>query len=129
MKSTIISECLPAWLICNHPQKEVVVASYNMDLAKRAARSVRLKFQEPEHIRAFGTSEFDYNTADSFMLKGKLNGRPNFMAVGIGTGLTGSGADILVIDDPIKDPKEAYSHLSQQHMGMVHTGGDDQTVP
>lgn len=109
MKSTVVSECLPAWTICNEPQKEVVVASYNMELAKRAARSVRIKFEEPEHQRVFGKRAFAVNTSESFTLEGKLNGRPNFIAAGIGTGLTGSGADLMIIDDPIKDPQEAYS--------------------
>lgn len=109
MKSTIISECLPAQVISNDPQKEVIIASYNQSQARKMARACRMKFDEPLHRRIWTGQEFTIDAADEFQLSTKLNGRPNLIAAGVGSGLTGSGADLLIIDDPVKDMADAES--------------------
>lgn len=109
MKSTICSECLPAWFISNNPQREVMIASYNQTQSRKMVRACRRKFEEHWHQRVYPRLEFVTDTADEFMLKGKQNVRPNIIGAGIGAGLTGSGADLIIIDDPIKDMEEATS--------------------
>ncbi len=109
MKSTIVSECLPAQLISNDHQAEVIIASYNQMQARKMARACRLKFDEDLHVRIWGKTQFAVDAADEFQVLGKLNGRPNLIAAGVGAGLTGSGADLLIIDDPVKDMQEADS--------------------
>ena len=111
MKSTIVSECLPAWWLSNHPQSEIMIASYNQSQARKMARACRLKFDEPYHRRIWEGQEFSIDAADEFQLTGKMNGRPNLIAAGVGSGLTGSGADLLIIDDPVKDMEEADSEV------------------
>ena len=111
MKSTIVSECLPAWWLSNHPQSEIMIASYNQSQARKMARACRLKFDEPYHRRIWTGQEFSVDAADEFQLQGKMNGRPNLIAAGVGSGLTGSGADLLIIDDPVKDMEEADSEV------------------
>ena len=93
MKSTIVSECLPAQLISNDHQTEVIIASYNQMQARKMARACRLKFDEDLHVRIWGKTQFAVDAADEFQVLGKLNGRPNLIAAGVGAGLTGSGAD------------------------------------
>ena len=112
MKSTICSECLPAWFISNHPQGEVMIASYNQSQARKMVKACRRKFEEPWHTRIFPNVHItDPDNADGFMLEGKHNVRPNLIGAGIGAGLTGSGADLIIIDDPIKDMEEATSEI------------------
>lgn len=111
MKSTICSECLPAWFISNDHQREVMIASYNQTQARKMVRACRRKFDEDWHRFVYDDIEFSVDTADEFMLKGKENVRPNLIGAGIGAGLTGSGADLIIIDDPIKDMEEATSEV------------------
>lgn len=112
MKSTICSECLPAWFISNDIQREVMVASYNQSQARKMVKACRRKFTEDWHRRCFPEVNItDPDTADGFMLEGKHNVRPNLIGAGIGAGLTGSGADLIIIDDPIKDMEEATSSI------------------
>ena len=112
MKSTICSECLPAWFISNNRQREVMVASYNQSQARKMVKACRRKFEEPWHRRAFPDVRItDPDNADGFMVEGKHNVRPNLIGAGIGAGLTGSGADLIIIDDPIKDMEEATSEI------------------
>jgi len=109
MKSTIVSECLPAWFISQHPQKDVILSSYSQTQARKMARSCRDKFDHPSHRRIWPGQEWKVDAADELQLIGKINGRPNIIAVGVGSGITGSGADLIVIDDPIKGEEDADS--------------------
>lgn len=109
MKSTVVSNCLPAQYISNHPQKEVIMASYGLDLARDNARACRSLFDEPLHQRVWPGQVFEVDTADTFQIAGKRNGKPNLVAAGVGGGITGKGADLFIIDDPIKDMVQANS--------------------
>ena len=109
MKSTIISECLPAWWLSTHPQGEVIIASYNQAQARKMVRAVRLAFDREAHRRMMPPCSWDVDSADVLQLSGKLNGRPSLIAAGVGSGITGSGADLLIIDDPVKDMADAES--------------------
>ncbi len=109
MKTTIVSEALPAWWLSTHPQGEVIIASYNQSQARKMARSVRLAFDRETHRRMMPPCSWDVDSADVLQLSGKLNGRPSLIAAGVGSGITGSGADLLIIDDPVKDMADAES--------------------
>lgn len=109
MKTTIISEALPAWWLSAHPQGEVIIASYNQSQARKMARSVRLAFDRESHRRMMPPCSWEVDSADVLQLSGKLNGRPSLIAAGVGSGITGSGADLLIIDDPVKDMADAES--------------------
>ena len=109
MKSTIGAECLPAWWLSRNPQGEVIIASYNQTQARKMSRACRQRFDSDMHRMIFGTASFSIDAADEFQLRGKLNGRPSLIAAGVGSGLTGSGGDLIIIDDPVKDMEEADS--------------------
>lgn len=109
MKSTIISNALPAWWISVHPQAEVILTSYAISLARKNARACRQLFEERWHQRTFPRQSFSVDQADELQLTGKENGRPSLIAAGVAGPLTGSGADILIIDDPVKDAEQADS--------------------
>lgn len=117
MKSTVCSECLPAWFLSNDPQhREVMIASYNQMQARKMARSCRRLFDEEWHRLIFDNPQIVVDNADEIMLGGKANGRPSLIAAGIGAGLTGSGADLLIVDDPIKDAEEANSQTIRDNI-------------
>lgn len=109
MKSTIGAECLPAWWLSRNPQGEVIIASYNQTQARKMSRACRQRFDSDMHRMIFGTASFSIDAADEFQLAGKFNGRPSLIAAGVGSGLTGSGGDLIIIDDPVKDMEEADS--------------------
>lgn len=109
MKSTIGAECLPAWWLSTHPQGEVIIASYNQTQARKMSRACRQRFDGDMHRAIFGTAQFSIDAADEFQIAGKVNGRPSLIAAGVGSGLTGSGGDLIIIDDPVKDMEEADS--------------------
>ena len=105
-KSEIVSRRFPAWYLGRNPNKQIIAASYNSDLAGDFGRDVRNLVADPIYHGIFGVSlRQDSKAADRWNTQ---NGGA-YIAAGVGSGITGRGAHVGVIDDPIKDRKEAES--------------------
>lgn len=113
-KSELASRRFPAWLLGINPEIEIVVASYNADKAREFGYEVRDIVRSPEYRALFpGVAlKEDSRAADRW----NTDAGGSFRAVGIGTALTGRGADVLLIDDPIKDDEEADSELRRERI-------------
>lgn len=113
LKSICASVAFPAWLLRHYPSKKVICASYAQDLAIKHASDCRLLMFSPWYQETFPntklsaarTATHDFNTTQK-------GGR---MAVSTGGGITDRGADILIIDDPLK-PDEATSDVTQNNV-------------
>lgn len=116
MKSVICSAALPAWWLGTHPQGEVVLASYTVGLARDNGVAFRSMLDGELHRRLFPRMRLAIDSLTTYMLEGKLNGKPSVYCVGIGGGLTGKGADIAVIDDPVKDGQAANSPVFKRRL-------------
>lgn len=105
-KSEIGSRCFPAWFLGRNPDKYIIAASYNADLANDFGRDVRNIVNAPEYQNVFDVElAQDSKAANRWHTdKGGM-----YVAAGVGTAVTGRGAHILLIDDPFKDRKEADS--------------------
>jgi len=104
-KSMTITESFPSWYLGKYPRKRVIEASYNDDTAKRFGR------KNLEKVEQFGPALFGLNkgsiwTTTEFELD---NGWGRMISRGIMSGITGNPADLLIIDDPIKNREEADS--------------------
>lgn len=109
MKSTIFSEAFPAWVLGNDPQKEFIISSYSDSQSGKMMSASRQLMEEPEYKRTFSGQDWVIDNVHDAMLRGKANGRPNMISRGTGAGITGSGADILILDDLFKSSAEASS--------------------
>lgn len=105
-KSEIASRRFPAWYLGRNPDKQIVCASYNSELASDFGRAVRNTVSSPEYRAVFDTKlAQDSQAADRWHTdKGGV-----YVAVGIGGTLTGRGADVALVDDPVKDAQDAQS--------------------
>jgi hypothetical protein len=103
-KSVRVSGDFPTWLLQQNPDRRVVVASYGKDLATRNGRAIRNRITG--HPTLGLTLAPDQGAAHEWTIAGREGG---VLSVGIGSGLTGRPADVMVIDDPIKDRTEADS--------------------
>jgi len=104
-KSMTITESFPSWYLGKHPHKRVIEASYNDDTAKRFGRK-NLEKVEQFGGALFGLKKGDIWTTTEFELD---NGWGRMISRGIMSGITGNPADLLIIDDPIKNREEADS--------------------
>lgn len=115
-KSMTVTEALPAWCMGKHPDWRVIIASYNDETAERFARRNREKVEQ-FGAQLFGVSIGGVNRATEFELKaagGAIPGR--LISRGMLAGITGNPANLLVIDDPIKNRTEADSEARRQQI-------------
>lgn len=110
-KSEIISVNFPAWCYGDNEDLNIIAASYSASLAQDFGRQVRNIMDSNEYGVLFKT-----RLAEDSKSKGSwsTNGRGNYNAVGVGGSTTGKGADIFIIDDPIKDAEEADSEITPE---------------
>jgi predicted phage terminase large subunit-like protein len=103
-KSTRVAKDFVVWALTRNPDLRIVTASYAQGLANRNGRSVRNLIQANPQIGLAIAP--DNGAASEWTLAGHEGG---VLSVGRGAGVTGRPADMLVIDDPIKDRNEADS--------------------
>ena len=107
-KSEINSRRFPAYFLGRNPDKFVICASYNQDLADDFGRDVRQIVSSSEYHRVFPDIRLDpaVSAMDHWRLEGR---RGRYIASGVGTSITGRGAHLFLIDDPFKDRRDADS--------------------
>jgi predicted phage terminase large subunit-like protein len=117
-KSELASRRFPAWFLGRHPTKSIIAASYNSDLASDFGRQVRNIVMSGEYRPVF-----DAALAEDSRAANRWNTVQggSYVAAGVGTAITGRGADILLIDDPVKDREEADSEVQRQKVWDWYT--------
>lgn len=106
-KSELISKFMPAWFLARYPSKKVILASYNAEFAASWGRKVRNLLEEnPGWVEI----RQDSRAADAW--ETKQGG--GMWTAGVGGGVTGKGANVLIVDDPVKDAEEANSETIQE---------------
>ena len=99
-KSETITIRYVAWRICCDPKIRVVVACYNAEHAERFSRKIkRIVSQAGVKLSGERKAASEWETTAGGGLR----------AVGVGSGITGMGFDLLMIDDPVKSREEADS--------------------
>ena len=104
-KSMTVSETLPSWYLGKHPEDNVIMASYNSEFAERFCRRNKEKIKSCGG-NLFGISIGSVDRASEFELEGH---RGRLISRGIMSGITGNPANLIIIDDPVKNRQEADS--------------------
>lgn len=105
-KSQLTSIWTPAWLMENYPHYRTILAAYGADLATGFSRQVRDVFTDKDNHALLSTRiRKDASRVEAFVTQ--QGG--GMYAVGLGGAITGRGANVLLIDDYIKEIKEALS--------------------
>jgi predicted phage terminase large subunit-like protein len=107
-KSEIASRNFPAWHMGQYPDHEIISCSYNVSLAMGFSRKVKQIIEDPSYTQVFPNARLDpkNQSTEEWALEGARGG---YVAAGIGGPITGKGAHVLVIDDPVKNAEEADS--------------------
>lgn len=105
-KSTRVAKDFVIWLLSQNKNLRVVTASYSQALANRNGRAVRNTIVANPSLKL--NIAADNGSVSDWTLEGHDGG---VLSVGIGAGVTGRPADVMIIDDPIKDRKEADSEV------------------
>lgn len=111
-KSMTVTEAVPAWYLGRRPDARAIIACYNDEFAERFCR------RNKEKLRAHGPAVFGLTVgavdrAGEFELS---RGTGRLISRGILSGITGNPANLLVVDDPVKNRQEADSPVCRERV-------------
>jgi predicted phage terminase large subunit-like protein len=117
-KSFLISVVFPAWLLGHDPTKQIMSVTYSQDLSDNLARRSRSLMMSPFYQALFDTRVApDREAAADF----ETTAGGNRFATSLAGVVTGRGADVIIIDDPLK----ADDALSDKRRRAVNARYDD----
>lgn len=105
-KSVHSSLYFPAWFMGRNPGKSVIACAHTASLANDFSRKVRRIVTDPDnpfHLRVLGD--------EGAVQQWGVEGGGVYVAAGVGGGITGKGAHLLSVDDPIKNREQAFSKV------------------
>jgi predicted phage terminase large subunit-like protein len=106
-KTLLGSGLLPAFFLGNHPDRSVMLVTYEQELADDLGKIVHKFVTSSLHNQIFPRCRVIRHSGSGHRFSTTAGG--SFYAVGRGGSITGRGAHLLVIDDPIKNAMEARS--------------------
>lgn len=106
-KSEIGSRHTPAWILGKHPDWEIIAASHTSSLSLSFSRYLRDVMRDPAYGAVFPDTVLD--SSSQSVENWNLTKGGGYLAAGVGTGITGRGSHVLLIDDVVKDAEAAQS--------------------
>ena len=110
LKSLLASVAFPAWCLGHNPSTQILCVSYAQDLADKLSRDCRRIVTSDWYQRLFPARLAPRHQAVAEFETTQQGSR---VATSVGGVLTGRGADIIIIDDPLK-PEEALSQAQRR---------------
>ena len=96
-KSEFASFLLPAWMIGRRPKLKIIQSTHTTELAVRFGRKAKTLMDMEEYKEIFPTRLREDSQAAG---KWETEQGGEYYAAGVGSAITGRGADLLIIDDP-----------------------------
>jgi len=118
-KTTLASAMFPAWYIGKHPDRSIIVATYNQHYSWDLGRKIRDIMQLPQYAQVFPELAIKQRAAAVDRIETTAGGV--IFMVGRGSSITGRGGHIILLDDPIKDRREADSQLIRDGLWTWYT--------
>jgi hypothetical protein len=96
-KSEFASFLLPSWMVGRKPDLKIIQTTHTTELAIRFGRKAKTLMDSPEYKQVFATRLREDSQAAG---KWETEQGGEYYAAGVGSAITGRGADLLIIDDP-----------------------------
>ena len=96
-KSEFASFLLPSWMVGRKPNLKIIQSTHTTELAIRFGRKAKTLMDSPEYKEIFKTRLREDSQAAG---KWETEQGGEYYAAGVGSAITGRGADLLIIDDP-----------------------------
>lgn len=113
-KSELASIRFPAYYLSRFPDREVIFATSAQELAEEFGSKVLDIVQSPRHKNVF--PEFDLKTTKPRRGDWKTNKNGAYFASGVGGPITGRGANLIIVDDAIKNMEDAESEAARKKL-------------
>lgn len=110
-KTMLVSEFFPPWYLGRNPESQIIFTTYSFDRASDVGRKVRNQLADPIHRQIFKGCALSSDSKGANKLSTDQGG--NMFSVGVGGPITGRGANLFIIDDPIKGRVDAESEIER----------------
>ena len=111
LKSICVSIAYVAWVLGHDPTRRVIVVSYSADFAAELHRQFRMVINLAWYAALFPKVKWAKDTGLEIVTT--LGG--GRYATSVGGTLTGRGADLIILDDPL-NANEAYSEAARKRV-------------
>lgn len=118
-KSLLATTGFPAWYMGRNPDSELISISYNAELATTFGREVRNLVRLPSFQNIFQGISLSEDSRS--VGKWNTNKGGQYIAVGVGGAITGRGARLMLIDDPVKNPEDVATVEQRDKMWNWYT--------
>ena len=124
-KSEFASFLFPSWLVGNNPKLKIIQTTHNTELAVRFGRKMKNLIDSQIYQQVFDKVSI---SADSKAAgRWETNHGGEYFAAGVGSSITGRGADLLIIDDPHSE-QDALSTTAFDNAYEWYTSGPRQRL-
>jgi len=111
LKSLCVSVAYVAWLLGHDPARRIIVVSYSNELAAELHRQFRMVIDAPWYRCLFPAMQVVKDTGTELV----TSAGGSRYATSVGGTLTGRGADLIIVDDPLK-AEEAMSESARRRV-------------
>ena len=121
-KSVIQAQILNTWILGHDPLHRTVLSTYNISRSQDHSDVIIKILQSPIHKDIFTSRDGhipDKVSKEKWSTYARMDfndGQYSFKAVGLQSGITGSGFDTLIIDDPYATVSDAYSETIRRRL-------------
>ena len=123
-KSEFASFLLPAWMVGRKPKLKIIQSTHTTELAIRFGRKAKNLMDTQEYKEVFETRLKEDSQAAG---KWETQQGGEYYAAGVGSAITGRGADLLIIDDPHSE-QDALNMDSMERAYEWYTSGPRQRL-
>ena len=113
-KSEIGSRHVAPWALGKHPEWEIIATSNSASLSLSFSRYIRDLMRDPGYQSVFPDAKLDPSSQS--VENWNLTRGGGYMAAGVGTGIVGRGAHILLVDDVVRDMEAADSPTIRENI-------------
>ena len=123
-KSEFASFLLPAWMVGRNPKLKIIQSTNTTELSVRFGRKAKALIDSEEYQNVFKTRLREDSQAAG---KWETEGGGEYYAAGVGSAITGRGADLLIIDDPHSE-QDAMNKEAMDRAYEWYTSGPRQRL-
>ena len=123
-KSEFASYLLPAWMVGRNPKLKIIQATHTGELAVRFGRKAKTLIDSDDYRKIFDTTLREDSQAAG---RWETAQGGEYFAAGVGSSITGRGADLLIIDDPHSE-QDALNMSSMERAYEWYTSGPRQRL-
>jgi predicted phage terminase large subunit-like protein len=113
-KTLLASEFFPAWFIGRNPEWQIIWSTYNQKRGDDVGRKVRNLVDSDLHRAIFPNCTIAQDSKSISHFSTMQGGE--YFNVSVGGGVTGRGAHLFIIDDPVKSRKEIESQTNRKDL-------------